>query len=80
MNPDERKALIRLRDHLSLELINLDAMLETDAKYKAQVEDYHKSVRDLRDRRERDRRAAESVDDLWGAINFSTRVNNEDGA
>lgn len=73
MNADQRASLIGIRDRLSGILIELDGLLETDARYQAQVEHFH-TYCDLRDRRDNTRHSRRVTDrtpvDLWGGIKF----------
>lgn len=75
MTDDERAAVLLARDELSKILVH-------DAKYKAQVADYHRQVQRQRDVRERindygdDGHHSRRVDDLeveWDAIKFGRK-------
>lgn len=64
MTDEERSHLTTIRDALSLQLINLDAMLETDARYKAQVTDYREFVE------RRDGHSRRVPEDPWAGVKF----------
>lgn len=90
---DEQIAwLSDVRDRLRLILIDLDAILEDIAKYRAQVSDYHANVQRIREERSREldgfsRRVQTDLDEQWRGIKFgrnnqpvSVRRFDEDGA